>query len=239
MHTCDRRMGRRCPTQQRPVLGTCLLCHSWFSGCRARAAQTGEPRLARPWTATCTWGHRVCSKSGRRDAVCRQEGIPGTRGMQGRHGARRLAGQQDICHAAGSARADATPLRTAVRSRATHLGMAHPGAAGLQHTQERLPASPGIFPPTSSCHLCALQTLPQDYQNLPQLATTTFPPMSHHRRTSGSKLGSVPLPLVPFPTPAEIGRLLLLPRWLERRWPASQGMPAGLHHAQAPTRPWL
>lgn len=86
------------------------------------------------------------------------------------------------------ARANATPLRTAVQSRATHLGMAHPGAAGPQHTQERLPASPGIFPPTSSCHLCALQTLPQDYQNLPQLATTTFPPMSHHRRTSGSKL---------------------------------------------------
>ena len=101
MHTCDRRMGRRCPAQQRPVLGTCLLCHSWFSGCRARAAQTGEPRLARPWTATCTWGHRVCSKSGRRDAVCRQEGIPGTRGVQGRHGARQLAGQQDICHTAG------------------------------------------------------------------------------------------------------------------------------------------
>lgn len=237
------RWGGRCPTRGGLVLRIRLLAPSWFSGCRACVAQTGKLRLARtcqrnpgPWAATCTCGRRVCSQSGR-DAARRQDGIPGRRGVQGGHRARRLAGWRDTCRQQHTRRRHSPAHSCPVKGHPP--GDGPPWGSWAYRARRRLPASPGICPPTSSCHLCALQTLSQRPRELSTASHDHLPSPITPQRNLGTQTQICPSAVVPFPTPAEKGPLPPLPRWLQWRCPVSQDMPAGLHQAQAPTHPWL
>lgn len=78
--------------------------------------------------------------------------------------------------AAGSTHADATPQRAAVRLRDTHLGMAHPGAAGLSEgTGDFRHPLVSARPPPSSCHLHALRNLLQRPLELPTTSHDHLP----------------------------------------------------------------
>lgn len=74
---------------------------------------------------------------------------------------------------------------------------------------------PWHFPPTSSCHLCAWQTFPERPLELPGLAATALPSVSHHEklRAQIQLCHRGPSALVPLLALAEKGALHL-PRWL-------------------------
>lgn len=209
------------------MLGTRLPGHGW-----ARAARKGKlrpPRACRrnlePWTVTCTWGHRACSESGRRDAQSARKAFQGQGACRAGTGP---GGWQDRgTHATPPAAHVPAPLPCAQLSRRGPPTWGRPPLPGAA-ARERDFRHPGVFPPTSGCHLrCSANLSPETTRTFRNWPAPTSLPSPTAEKPQGPNSAPALRPGCPAPH-------------LLRKDPSScreppraggGGVPAGLRHA--------